>query len=66
MRPAIRRELDALRRAHAHEPRLGCSTVAHKHLGYCGDCAGVGHRAECMGWQLLAMAADEEYAVAHP
>lgn len=62
---AIQRELAYLReRAGAPRPlQLGCSTVSHDRLGYCGGCVPArrdngpnGVRLEVMGWRLLALA----------
>lgn len=43
------------RRVYARPPRLGCSLVAHRDLGYCGECHPHGPRGELTGWQLLSM-----------
>lgn len=44
-------------------PRLGCSTVAHRELGFCAGCFDrnvndprLGTAHELSGWRLLAMA----------
>lgn len=58
-----RRLLDDYAKRHGTAARLGCSTVAHRDLGYCSGCLSphddgktVGAARELAGWRLLAMA----------
>lgn len=48
------------------EPRLGCSTVSHEHLGFCAFCtlwgklnAPNGTDLELAAWRLLALKKEE-------
>lgn len=58
-----RRLLDALKVRYAQPIRLGCSTVAHRDLGFCAGCAVPGKAAdeigpliELSGWRLMSLA----------
>lgn len=53
--------LAELRERYGREPRLGCSLVAHRDLGYCAHCPSPDMYTpsidrEVAGWRLLAMA----------
>ena len=53
--------LAELRKQYGREPRLGCSLVAHRDLGYCAHCPSPDMYTpsidrEIAGWRLLAMA----------
>jgi hypothetical protein len=36
-------------------PRLGCSLVAHRDLGFCAGCRGYDTSQELIAWRILAM-----------
>lgn len=36
-------------------PRLGCSLVSHRDLGFCSGCHGYDAGQEMAGWRLLAI-----------
>jgi hypothetical protein len=55
--------LEALKVRYAHPIRLGCSTVAHRDLGFCSACVvpskaadTIGRMIENSGWRLMAIA----------
>lgn len=58
-----RRMLAGMAARHGRQPRLGCSTIAHRDLGFCARCIDspsgdprLGASYELSGWRLLAMA----------
>lgn len=44
---------------HRCEIAPGCSSVAHRKIGFCGSCQTVRWTEESLGWRLLASAQDE-------
>lgn len=55
--PQVRQHLDRfLAEVGKHPPRLGCSMVSHRDLGFCCSCREAALGEEVAAWRLLAMA----------
>lgn len=55
--PGARQQLRELTERHNHAPKLGCSLVSHRDLGFCAGCVTPdGQDTELAAWRLLAMA----------
>lgn len=60
--PIAREHLEQIAARHGRPMRLGCSTVAHRDLGFCAACVPdsgqerFGAATELSGWRLLAIA----------